>query len=73
MPTPSGKATAIPAMETEALSRMFDTLKTTAPRTTQPMLDQLAWEISARKGRPSAPMLPAVKASTREKSTIPMT
>lgn len=33
MPTPNGKATAIPASETDADNRMFEALKITPPTT----------------------------------------
>ena len=73
MPTPSGKATDMPAMEVDADRRMLDALKITPPSRIQPKLEAEACPRSWRKGRPCEPKLPRVKASSSAKMTMPIT
>ena len=72
MPTPSGKATAMPAMETDAASRMFEALKITPPSRALHIFPVSTWAMSVRKLRPSLPKLPSVKAASSENSSIPI-
>ena len=68
-----GKATDMPASETEAESRMLDALNTTPPISTLPTDAHDAWARSSTKCRPSVPMLPSVKPITSEKRNMPIT
>ena len=54
-PTPTGNATASPAMSMAATSRMFDRLKITPPRNAEPSHLASACCRSARKPRPPLP------------------
>ena len=60
-PTPNGKATAIPAMETEAESKMLEALKIIPPIKALTMYLVSTCRISSRKPLPESPKLPSVK------------
>ena len=72
-PTPSGNATAMPAIDVDADSRILEALKIMPPRMTLPMFCREACPRSSIKCRPSFPMLPIVKDMRRENRTIPIT
>ncbi len=69
---PTGNATAMPAISMAATNRIFATLNTTPPRNAYPKFLAEAWLKSAKKPRPSEPMLPSVKANNTVSSSTPM-
>ena len=73
MPTPTGKATDMPASDTLAESRMFEALKMTPPRSALHTAAEDTCARSAVKLRPPSPKLPSVKPTSSEKSRMPMT
>jgi hypothetical protein len=71
-PTPTGNATAIPAIEVAAVKRIFEALKITPPKNALNTLENLTCAISLIKGLPPDPILPIVKAIRIENKSIPI-
>ena len=71
-PTPKGKATAIPAMDTEAESKMLDALKITPPISALIMYWLSSCWISSEKLLPPLPKLPNVNTRSNANSKMPM-
>ena len=72
-PTPNGKATDIPVIETEAESRILERLNMTPPIRAEARLDASACNKSSTKPRPNSPTLPIVNAARSDKSNTPIT
>ena len=73
IPTPTGKATAIPAIDIAATSKMLDALNTTPPKNALSIFLESAWAISAVNFLPPSPVLPIVNPSSRANNKIPIT
>lgn len=71
-PTPNGKATAIPAMETEAESKMLEALKIIPPIKALTMYLVSTCRISSRKPLPESPKLQSVKTRSKANNKIPI-
>ena len=71
-PTPTGNATAMPAMSMAATSRMFDKLKMIPPKNAEPSQRPSACARSAKNPRPPLPELPKVNANNKENRNTPM-
>ena len=71
-PTPNGKATAIPAMDTEAERRILEALKITPPISALAIYAAYTCWMSSRKPLPESPMLPSVNTRSKANSKMPM-
>jgi len=71
-PTPNGKATAIPAMDTEAERRILEALKITPPISALAIYAASTCWMSSRKPLPESPKLPSVNTRSRANSKMPM-
>ena len=71
-PTPKGKATAIPAMDTDAESNIFEALKMIPPISALMMYWDSTCCMSSIKLLPESPKLPNVNTKRKANNRIPM-